>query len=103
MDVSGTAQPVTTTTMTGTTTSSGTHSPAMPAYILRGHTSPVHALHFFRQNAYLASGDSDGWVVVWSQASKRAVAVWKAHEGSILGLRDWGGDRLVTYVSLFRL
>jgi ASTRA-associated protein 1 len=86
-----------------TTPSPGTHSSAVPAYVLRGHISPIHALHFFRQNAYLASGDSDGWVVVWSLASKRAVAVWKAHEGSILGVRDWGGERLVTYVSLFRL
>ena len=78
------------------TTSPGTHSPAVPAYILRGHTSPIHALHFFRQNASLASGDSDGWIVVWSLASKRAVAVWKAHEGAILGVRDWDDERLVT-------
>ena len=82
------------------TTSQGTHSPAVPAYILRGHTSPIHALHFFHQNAFLASGDSDGWIVVWSLASKRAVAVWRAHEGSILGVRDWDSERLVTWVLL---
>src|SRR5436309_14579744 len=76
------------------TMSQGTHSPAVPTYILRGHTSPIHALHFFHQNAYLASGDSDGWVIVWSLASKRAVAVWRAHEGSILGVRDWGNEKL---------
>src|SRR6266480_1437903 len=84
------------TTTTTTTTSPGTHPPAVPAYILRGHGSPIHALDFFRDNAYLASGDADGWIVVWSLASKRAVAVWKAHEGALLGVRDWDGQRLVT-------
>jgi WD40 repeat protein len=87
---------------TTTTTSPGTHPPAVPAYILRGHASPIHALDFFRHNAYLASGDSDGWIVVWSLASKRAVAVWKAHEGALLGVRDWDGQRLVTYEDFFR-
>ena len=76
--------------------SAGTHSPAIPAYVLRGHASPIHALHFFRANAFLASGDSQGWIVIWSLTSKRAAAVWKAHEGSILGLKDWADDRLVT-------
>jgi WD40 repeat protein len=87
--------PAITTTATNTT-SSGTHSPAVPAYILRGHTCPIHALHFFRQNAYLASGDSDGWIIVWSLASKRAAAVWKAHGGAILGVREWESERLIT-------
>src|SRR5947207_4751046 len=90
-----------TTTTTTTTTSPGTHPPAVPAYILRGHGSPIHALDFFRDNAYLASGDADGWIVVWSLASKRAVAVWKAHEGALLGVRDWDGQRLVTYDKTF--
>jgi ASTRA-associated protein 1 len=91
--------PSTITTTIESTTSPTTHPPAVPAYVLRGHTKPIHALAFLHQNAHLASGDSDGWLVVWSLASKRAVAVWKAHEGAILGLREWGRERLVTYVS----
>lgn len=73
--------------------------PAVPSFILRGHASTIHALHFFSSNAYLASADSDGWVVVWSLASKRAAAVWKAHESGILGLKDWGEERLITWVN----
>lgn len=68
----------------------------MPAFILRGHASPVHALHFFASNTYLASADSDGWLVVWSLASKRATAVWKAHGADILGIKDWANGRLIT-------
>lgn len=70
--------------------------PATPAFILRGHAFTVHALHFFASNAYLASADSDGWLVVWSLASKRAVAVWKAHASGILGIKDWDEERLIT-------
>lgn len=70
--------------------------PAVPAFILRGHASTVHALHFFASNAYLASADSDGWLVIWSLASKRAVAVWKAHGAGILGIKDWENERLIT-------
>ena len=69
---------------------------ATPAFILRGHVSTVQALHFFASNIFLASADSDGWLVIWSLASKRAVATWKAHESGILGIKDWGQERLVT-------
>lgn len=71
--------------------------PAIPTFILRGHTAPVHALLFFSANAYLASGDSDGWLVLWSLASKRAVAVWKAHPGGVTGIKEWGPERLITH------
>lgn len=71
--------------------------PAIPAFILRGHTSPVHALLFFDTNSYLASGDSDGWLVIWSLASKRPVAVWKAHSGGVSGVKSWGSQRLITH------
>ena len=76
---------------------SNTPSPALPAYILRGHASTLHALHFFGSNAYLASADSDGWLVIWSLATKRALAVWKAHSAGVLGVKDWGIERLITY------
>lgn len=69
---------------------------AQPTYIFRGHASAVQALIFFRNNSALASADADGYVVVWSVAIKRPVAVWRAHEASILGIEIWGNERLIT-------
>lgn len=71
-----------------------------PAYILRGHASQIHATTFIRENSRLVTGDAEGWVVVWGLVLKRAVAVWKAHEGSLLGVRAWGSDRLITWVRI---
>lgn len=71
--------------------------PAIPTFILRGHTAPVHALLFFSANGWLASGDSDGWLAIWSLASKRAAAVWKAHSGGVTGIKAWGRERLITH------
>lgn len=62
------------------------HPPATPTYVLRGHASPIHSLNFYGSNSRLISGDAVGWVVVWDVTSKRAVATWKAHEGSILAV-----------------
>lgn len=70
--------------------------PPQPAYILRGHAAQVHSTEFIRSNSRLVTGDADGWVVVWSLAIKRPVAVWKAHEGTILGARAWGVDKIIT-------
>ena len=78
-------------------TSPGNLLPATPAYVFRGHTVALHALHFFASNHYLASADADGWVIIWSLATRRPVAVWQAHKGSILGVKSWGNERLVTY------
>lgn len=69
--------------------SAGNLPPATPAYVLRGHTEPVHALHFYQQNSFLISGDSEGWVVIWRLSSKRPVACWRAHDGGILGIKQW--------------
>ncbi|KAK2766818.1 ASTRA complex subunit [Arachnomyces sp. PD_36] len=71
--------------------------PATPSYIFRGHSSPIHALRFCRENLRLISGDADGWIVIWDVVSKRPVAVWKAHEGAILAVKgsnlgEDGGD-----------
>jgi ASTRA-associated protein 1 len=71
------------------------HGPAVPAYILRGHDAAVHSLHFYAGNSVLASGDSEGWMVVWGLASKRPVAVWRAHEGGLLQIKSWTDDKLV--------
>ncbi|KAK0274529.1 Astra associated protein 1 Asa1 [Friedmanniomyces endolithicus] len=71
--------------------------PAQPVYVLRGHTAQVHAVHFLRQNLRLLSGDADGWVVLWNVPIKRAVAVWRAHKGAVLGLESWDDDRIITH------
>lgn len=70
--------------------------PAVPRFVLRGHEAPIHALQFYFKNTFLASGDSDGWMVVWSLASKRPIAVWRGHEGAVMAIRNWTDDRLVT-------
>ena len=74
--------------------------PAQPAFILRGHSAQVHALHFTQDNSRLLTGDADGWIVSWNLAYKRPVAAWKAHENAILGLGSWGPDRIITCVFL---
>ncbi|KAK2780934.1 ASTRA complex subunit [Emmonsiellopsis sp. PD_33] len=68
--------------------------PATPVFVLRGHASPIHALHFYSKNSRLISGDGDGWVIVWNMTTKRAVAVWKAHESAVLDVRGltFGSD-----------
>lgn len=72
--------------------------PAQPIYILRGHSSSVNALHFYAHNTRLLSGDADGFIVLWDLIIKRPLVVWRAHEGSILGLSTWGDARILTSV-----
>lgn len=74
--------------------------PAQPAFVLRGHSAQIHALHFTLANKRLLTADADGWVVSWNLSYKRPVAVWKAHNNAILGLGSWGPDRVITYVFL---
>ena len=62
---------------------------ATPKYILRGHNSSVQALHFFGRNSRLASGDADGWIVIWDVVTKRPIVVWKAHEASVLEVKGF--------------
>lgn len=73
-----------------------------PVYILRGHASPIHALHIYSQNLRLVSGDANGWIVVWDLVTKRPVTSWKAHEGAILEARGFdltsGVTEIYTYV-----
>ena len=70
--------------------------PAQPSYILRGHTSQIHSVRFVRNNTRLFTGDADGWVVLWRVETKRALAVWKAHDAAILGTAEWGRDKVIT-------
>ncbi len=73
--------------------------PAQPTYVLRGHAAQIHAVHFFKQNLRLISGDAEGWIVVWSVPIRRPVAVWRAHKGTILGVGTWGDERIITFVT----
>ena len=74
--------------------------PAQPAFVLRGHSAQIHALHFTPGNTRLLTADADGWTVSWNLAFKRPVAVWKAHKTAILGIGSWSSDRIITYVSI---
>ncbi|KAF3052623.1 ASTRA complex subunit [Didymella keratinophila] len=76
---------------------SSTLPPAQPSYILRGHASQIHSVQFVRENTRLVTGDADGWVIYWKLETKRALAVWKAHDGAILGTADWGHDKIITH------
>lgn len=67
-----------------------------PKNILRGHKAQVHAAAFVRQNERLATGDAEGFVSLWDLTIMRPRAVWKAHEGAILGVRGWGDERIIT-------
>ena len=65
-----------------------------PAYVLRAHTAQISSLAFSSRQNYLFSGDIDGWVGVWDLRTFRPVYFWKAHEGGLLSLADWGGGLL---------
>lgn len=73
-----------------------TDSAPQPANILRGHKAQIHAISFVRGNDRLITGDADGFIVTWSLAIMRPVAVWKAHESAILSIQGWGPDKLIT-------
>ncbi|KAI0967239.1 WD repeat-containing protein [Xylaria arbuscula] len=69
---------------------------ARPVSVLRGHRTQVHATTFIRQNQRLASGDADGFVVLWDLTIMRPRAVWRAHAGAILCISGWGDDKIIT-------
>ena len=72
------------------------HAPPAPKAILRGHKAQVHAASFIRHNERLVTGDADGFAVLWDLTIMRPRAVWRAHEGAILGVMGWGEDKLIT-------
>ncbi|KAI0134925.1 WD40 repeat-like protein [Daldinia grandis] len=73
------------------------HQPAQPKSVLRGHRTQVHVTTFVRSNQRLASGDADGFVVLWDLTIMRPRAVWRAHTNAILGISDWGDDKIITH------
>ncbi|KAM3457737.1 hypothetical protein MY3296_000810 [Beauveria thailandica] len=68
-----------------------------PVNILRGHKSQIHAAAFVRGNDRLATGDADGYVMLWDLAIMRPKAVWRAHQSAILAIRGWGNDKIITH------
>ncbi|KAF8445341.1 hypothetical protein BDZ91DRAFT_619343, partial [Kalaharituber pfeilii] len=68
-----------------------------PVYVLRGHSAQINSVHFLRSNSRLLTGDADGWVILWKISSRRPVAVWKPHDGALLGAGAWGSDRIITH------
>jgi len=78
-------------------TQNSTLLPIQPAYILRGHKAQIHALHFLHNNSRLLSGDATGHVVLWDTSTKRAKAVWKAHDGGVLGFGIWDDDKVISH------
>ncbi|KAI0101496.1 WD repeat-containing protein [Nemania sp. FL0031] len=69
---------------------------AQPKSVLRGHLTQVHAATFIRHNERLATGDADGFVVLWDLTIMRPRAVWRAHNAAILGIAGWGDDKVIT-------
>ncbi|KAK6853879.1 WD repeat-containing protein [Apiospora arundinis] len=68
-----------------------------PKAVLRGHHAQVHAAAFVRENQRLASGDAEGYVVLWDLTIVRPKAVWRAHTNAILGIASWGSDKIITH------
>ncbi|KAL7937362.1 WD40-repeat-containing domain protein [Trichoderma chlorosporum] len=68
-----------------------------PKAILRGHKAQIHATTFVRHDERLATGDAEGWVVLWDLTIMRPRAVWRAHENAILGIKGWGRDKIITH------
>ncbi|KAI2619159.1 WD40 repeat-like protein [Hypoxylon sp. NC1633] len=73
------------------------HRPVQPKSVLRGHLTQVHTTNFIRSNQRLASGDADGFVILWDLTIMRPRAVWRAHASAILGIADWGDDKIITH------
>lgn len=70
--------------------------PPSPAYIFRGHNAPIHSAIFIWNNTRLVTADAEGWVVLWSLKTRRATAVWRAHDGVVLGVGTWGEESIIT-------
>ncbi|KAK7926684.1 hypothetical protein PG985_003682 [Apiospora marii] len=73
------------------------HPLPQPKSVLRGHHAQVHAAAFVRDNQRLASGDAEGYVVLWDLTIVRPRAVWRAHTNAILGIASWGADKIITH------
>lgn len=82
-------------------------APSVPLFVLRHHSAQINALCFVLPAApgpsrlgrsLLCSGDADGWVAITDLKSRRALCIWRAHEDGVLGIEEWEGDKVITYV-----
>ncbi|EPQ52637.1 WD-40 repeat-containing protein [Gloeophyllum trabeum ATCC 11539] len=67
-----------------------------PSHRLRSHASPVHVACFSEDNKRIYTGDGSGWVMITSTRTLRALASWKAHADSLLGIQEWE-DSIITH------
>ncbi|KAF2226932.1 WD40-repeat-containing domain protein [Elsinoe ampelina] len=72
-------------------------APLQPSYVFRGHSAPIHAVHFLRDNSRLITGDAEGWTILWDMITRRPAAAWRPHAAVILGLGSWGDDKIITH------
>lgn len=72
--------------------------PPSPSHVLRAHDSQINALSFSTDNERLYSGDAGGQVIVTSTRTLRPLASWRAHIDGILGVEEWNGDSVITFV-----
>lgn len=94
-------------------------APSVPLFVLRLHSAQINALSLVLpalepqpaeggsssssarprpRPPVLCSGDADGWVAITDLASRRALAVWRAHDDGILGVEQLAGRRIITFV-----
>ncbi|KAJ3021816.1 Guanine nucleotide binding protein (G protein), beta polypeptide 1-like [Thoreauomyces humboldtii] len=71
--------------------------PPAPIYILRGHGLDVTSVTFGSDNTFLASGDVEGNIILWSLETRRPLCQWKAHSASILALHEVGAGKLLSH------
>ncbi|KAJ3145835.1 Guanine nucleotide binding protein (G protein), beta polypeptide 1-like [Geranomyces variabilis] len=75
----------------------GSRPPPDPLYVLRAHGADVTAVCFLHNDLYLASGDVEGKVIIWSMTTRRPVQKWQAHTSGILAVHQIPGDRLLSH------
>ncbi|KAF9514936.1 hypothetical protein BS47DRAFT_1376400 [Hydnum rufescens UP504] len=66
--------------------------PPSPFHIGRSHSTQVNALHFSRDNERLYSGDGGGLIACTLTRTFRAIAVWAAHNDTILTINELDGN-----------
>ncbi|MDD2364986.1 MAG: hypothetical protein PHN84_02360 [Desulfuromonadaceae bacterium] len=49
-----------------------------------GHNAPVIAVKFSKDGRYVATGDKEGFVVVWNRTARTVVSSFKAHSGEAM-------------------
>ncbi|KAJ3991237.1 WD40-repeat-containing domain protein [Lentinula boryana] len=69
-----------------------------PIHLLRSHASSIAVVLISRDNERVYSGDASGYAVSTSTRTLRAIASWRAHEDSFLGIEEWE-NIMITFVN----